>query len=64
MKKNILIVSSSGLITDKIEQIKKSYPNVNIIQCDDNISSIENNMNNINVLINCPRKIFSKNFFL
>ena len=28
------------------------------------ISSIENNMNNINVLINCPRKIFSKNFFL
>ena len=64
MKKNILIVSSSGLITDKIEQIKKSYPNVNIIQCDDNISSIENNMNNINVLINSPRKIFSKNFFL
>jgi D-2-hydroxyacid dehydrogenase (NADP+) len=59
MKKKILVVSSAGLISEKINELAKINKNVDIQYCTDDESSVMNNINGINALINCPRNIFS-----
>ena len=59
MKKKILIVSSAGLISEKINELVKIHKNVDIKYCADDKSSVINNINGINAIINCPRNIFS-----
>ncbi len=57
MKKNILVVSSAGLISEQINELAKIHKNVDIKYCADDGSSVMNNINGINALINCPRNI-------
>ncbi len=57
--KKILIVSSAGLISEKINELVKIHKNVDIKYCADDKSSVINNINGINAIINCPRNIFS-----
>jgi len=64
MTKKILIISSSGLASEKIQELENMFKDVNIVQCKDNLESLKNNIKEINALINCPRNIFSKEVFL
>jgi len=63
MKKKILIVSSTGLISDQINKLVSVNRDVEIINSTDDEISIKNNINDVNALINCPRNIFSNEIF-
>ena len=64
MKKKILIVSSTGLISEEINEMAKIYEDLDIEYCADDESSVKNNIKGINALVNCPRKIFSNEILL
>ena len=59
MKKKILIVSSSGLVSEKITELAANNEDVEIIHCNDDEDSVKANISEINAMINCPRTIFS-----
>ena len=64
--KNILIIKSTGLINENINQIKKLYSSSsNIIVSVDEFDSIYKivSKNKINALIGCPRFIFTERLF-
>lgn len=58
--KRVLIVESSALPNEFIQEVRNNISDIEVITCEDNKESIISNISNINALIGCPRPLFSK----
>lgn len=63
-KINIKTVISSGFPINYFNELVSRYKDINFIKCSDNKNSILNKISNIDVLVNCPRHIFTDELIL
>ena len=61
MMKKIILIDSNTFPKNYIKNLKRKFGNIKLaIIHHEDISKLQNEITNANVLINCPRKIFKK----